>query len=181
MKKAMKVLSDVLFVVVIAAVLIGSASFAFNRDPNKTLFGYRAYNVLSGSMEPTLRKGALAVVKTVTPEEIQVGDILTYHPVEEDNTTVTHRVIHTMLDGDQLMIETQGDNVEQPDPIFPADRAVGVLAFSVPCLGGIMGWCKNHVVFTIVMAAMAVAFLCLIGMLLKKDNTEAAPQNNSQQ
>lgn len=178
MKKTMNVLGDVLFVVVIAAVLIGSAAFALNRDPNKTLFGYRAYNVLSGSMEPTLRKGALAVVKTVTPEEIQVGDILTYHPAEQDNTTVTHRVIHTMLDGDQLMIETQGDNVEQPDPVFPAERVVGVLAFSIPYLGGIMGWCQNHLVFTVIMAVMAVTFICLIGMLLKKDDTEADPQNN---
>lgn len=91
MKKFGQILGDVVFVVLIVALLGGSLMFALNQDPNKTFLGFRAYNVLSGSMEPELSKGDMVIVKAVPAEELQTGDIVTYYPTDEVGTTVTHR------------------------------------------------------------------------------------------
>ena len=38
-----------------AAILVGALLFASNTSPDKSIFGYRYYTVLTGSMEPTYK------------------------------------------------------------------------------------------------------------------------------
>lgn len=175
MKKAVKVIGDVLFWVVILGVLLFSAAFALNKSPEKNLFGYRAYNILSGSMSPELKKGDLVFVKVMPPEEIQIGDIVTYYPGGDSTTPVTHRVIQTMMDGEQIVLQTQGDAVDQPDPEFPGEYAVGVVNASIPVLGGVILWMQTHLALTAVIAVLLILFFFLLGKLLQKD--EAAQKN----
>ena len=144
MSKARRILSDVIFVVVIAAIVLGSLLFALNRDPEKTIFGYRAYNILSGSMEPELSVGDLVIVKAVPAEEIQTGDIVTYYPTEQGGATVTHRVVRTFLEDGQIVLETQGDAVNQTDPMFYGDAVIGVVVFHIPLLGAVIAWIQQH-------------------------------------
>ncbi len=177
MKKAVKVIGDVLFWVVIVGVLLFSAAFALNKSPEKNLFGYRAYNILSGSMEPELKKGDLVVVKVTPPEDIQVGDVVTYYPGGDPATTVTHRVIHTMMDGNQIILQTQGDAVEQPDPTFPGKDVVGVVSFHIPVIGGVVLWMQTHVVMTVVIAALVLLLCYLLGKLLQKEENDAHDKN----
>ncbi len=149
MKKFVQILGDVIFVVLIVALLGGSLMFALNQDPNKTFLGFRAYNVLSGSMEPELSKGDLVIVKAVPAEELQTGDIVTYYPTDEVGTTVTHRVVNTLMKDGQVLIETKGDAVDQTDPMFPGDAVIGVVVFHVPLLGAAVAWIQTHLVLSI--------------------------------
>ena len=97
MKKFGQVLGDIIFVALIIGLLGGSLMFALNQDPTRPFLGFRAYNVLSGSMEPELSKGDLVIVRAVPAEKLQPGDIVTYYPTDEAGTTVTHRVINTLM------------------------------------------------------------------------------------
>lgn len=101
--------------------------------------------ILSGSMEPTLPVGSLAVVLPVEPDDVQVGDIVTYLPNPDDPTAITHRVtaIDHHTDGGHTFT-MQGDaNATADAPVI--DRQVrGVVWYAVPLLGYLNSAVNGH-------------------------------------
>ncbi len=99
--------------------------------------GGTPYTVLTGSMEPGLPPGTLVVVRPVSPEEVRVGDVVTYQVASGESTVVTHRVtaVGTRLDG-ELAFTTQGDanDVADPAPVR-AVQVRGRLWYAIPHLG----------------------------------------------
>ena len=53
-------------------------------------FGYTPLVVVSGSMEPTLHAGDVAITKKVTADEVSLGDVVTYR---SDPGLITHRIV----------------------------------------------------------------------------------------
>ncbi len=92
--------------------------------------------VLSGSMEPTLPVGSIAVVKPVEPDQVRVGDVVSYQPFPLNPELVTHRVVAISTDSDGSRVFTlRGDaNGSDDDPV----RAKQIRArvwYDVPYLG----------------------------------------------
>ena len=168
MSKVGKILGDVVFVLAIIALLGGSLLFALNQDPNKTFLGYRAYNILSGSMEPELSIGDLVIVKAIPAEELQNGDIVTYYPTDNEGTTVTHRVVSTMLKDGQVVVETKGDAVDQSDPLIYGESVIGVVVFHIPLLGSAIAWVQNHLALSAGAVVILFAIWLSVGVLRKK-------------
>ncbi len=77
-------------------------------------FGYRPVVILSGSMEETIRTGAVVLVKQT--KEIVPEDILFF--ITKDQIPVIHRCIHKNEDGSLV---TKGDANGQADiePVLP--------------------------------------------------------------
>jgi len=99
------------------------------------VFGARPVVVLSGSMEPTLNVGGVALMEPVNTSNLKVGDIITFKAPENQKVLITHRVIEVMSKP-TLTFQTQGDAVGKPDPFtVPADTVVGKVRFSIPGLG----------------------------------------------
>ena len=96
------------------------------------IVGFTPYAVLSGSMEPAFHVGSLIYVKSVDPEDIKVGDAITFRLSGED-TAATHRVIE--IDRENQCFYTKGDANETPDasPV-PYSSVLGRAVFTVPKL-----------------------------------------------
>lgn len=92
--------------------------------------------ILSGSMEPTLPVGSLAVVTPIEPDDVQVDDIITYLPNPDDPTAITHRVtaIDHHADGTRTFT-TQGDANDAPDAPVQEQQVRAVVWYAVPLLG----------------------------------------------
>ena len=43
-----------------------------------SIFGFRPFYVMTGSMEPTIRTHSLVLAVPISPEEVREGDIVTY-------------------------------------------------------------------------------------------------------
>ena len=71
------------------------------------LFGAQIFSVLTGSMEPVYPVGSVIYVQEVLPEEVAVGDAITYLLGEGAGYVMTHRVIG-VLDAEQALV-MQGD------------------------------------------------------------------------
>jgi signal peptidase len=84
--------------VALALVLVLAAPLAF---------GQRPLQVLSGSMEPTLDVGDIAVVGRIEPAQARVGDIVTFRNPE--GRLITHRVRAIRPAGRSLAFVTRGD------------------------------------------------------------------------
>ncbi|WP_345068523.1 signal peptidase I [Leifsonia kafniensis] len=117
-------LSLFLLVVVAAAVVVPRA------------IGAVPMPVLTGSMAPTFSAGDLIVVQTVAPEDLSVGDIVTFRPQGDDLTPLTHRVVKiTRADGRVQSLTTQGDTDASADaPIVPG-QVLGRYLYRMPGLG----------------------------------------------
>ena len=99
MKKAWEIVSTV-FVWILVVVAVAMMIFTvvsvntFNRN-DRSLFGYKAYVVLSDSMSATdFNAGDLIMVKEVDPTTLVPGDIIAYTSQDTDNygATITHKI-----------------------------------------------------------------------------------------
>lgn len=110
-----------------------------------SLFGYESFVVLSGSMEPALSVGDLAVVAPVRTESLMVGDIITYRQVRRPDVLVTHRITAIGLDEQgRLKFETRGDANNTSDQVLVDSKSVlGRVAYSIPKLGYLVEFSKR--------------------------------------
>ena len=109
-RKIVNVLTTVLLVVLVAVVIFVFIARLTGHSPS--IFGYHIFRVSSGSMEPTLMVGDVILVKSVQPEDIQKGDIVTYNGMEGDfaGKVITHRVVEDPVDDGGIWIyQTKGD------------------------------------------------------------------------
>ena len=92
------------------------------KKPYINLFGYTVFQVITGSMEDTIKIDDVVIVKLT--KDVEVNDIITYR---DTDSFVTHRVIKK--DGNTLV--TKGDaNNSEDDPIT-VDSVIGKVVFII--------------------------------------------------
>jgi signal peptidase len=140
---------------------------------------YRTVTVLSGSMRPAMPEGSVAVITPERPDQVRVGQVITYQVPVGDRRIITHRVVAVVEGegGQHPVIQTQGDANDAPDPWLA--RIDGATAwrtrFAVPGLGRVISWLRSPAMHTgavrVVPAMLAVVWLAAIW----RDDDEPAP------
>lgn len=122
------------------------------------LLGIRVYSVISGSMEPAYPVGSLIYVKQADPDEIRIGDVITY--VLPDNTPATHRVVR--IDAENQRFYTKGDANETEDgsPVL-FRNLIGRPILRIPYLGYI-AYCIQHPPGMYIAVAAGLVILLLV-------------------
>ena len=147
-------------VVVLALLLVGFR-----------LVGFRVFNVISGSMEPTYSVGDLLYVKPVEPEDVRVGDPITF-VLNENLVVATHRVAD--IDEENQFFITKGDANANTDaaPVH-FNNLIGVPKFHIPLLGYVSDYVQ-HPPGTYVTIAFCIVLLAAVFLpdLLFKDEEE---------
>ena len=107
MKKAWHIIKAILLwlVVALAVCMMGFTIVSVNTFDrmDRSLFGYKAFIVLSDSMSATdFNAGDLILVKEVDPATLQVGDILSYQSTNSENygEIVTHKIRELTADAE---------------------------------------------------------------------------------
>ncbi len=85
------------------------------------------------SMAPTLREGDLVIMREVSADSVEVGDIIQYRGQQ---AYVLHRVVEARGSGPNREFVTKGDgnNGADPEPV-PAEAVTGEVLFYIPKLG----------------------------------------------
>lgn len=106
--------------------------------------GYQMYIVLSGSMNPEFDTGSIAFVKETLPEQLVVGDIITFRSQSGSDSLTTHRIVEVVRE-DGLRFVTRGDanNVNDPNPVL-AENVVGMVTGSVPYVGYVLNFVQTR-------------------------------------
>lgn len=92
------------------------------------------FNVVSGSMEPTINVNDLIIIKKCEESEIQKGDIITYK--KEDGSIVTHRIVKINKENGQNVYTTKGDNNEiEDDETIKHSQVHGKYLFKIQGMG----------------------------------------------
>ena len=126
------------FLKLLAGLLCGAVALAVGLAfLSPFLWNVKFLIVLSGSMEPVMQVGSLAVIREVDPAQVNVDDVITYEPPESGGLRVTHRVIELaeLEDGTPAFL-TKGDANEAGDGyLVPGGNVQGRLLLSVPYVG----------------------------------------------
>lgn len=141
------------------------------------LMGYEEMAVLTGSMEPEYPVGSLIYVKETEPENLQVGDVITYKL--SGDTVVTHRIVE--IDTEAQTVTTKGDANESNDgqPI-PYASIVGKAEFKVPYLGFISMNIKTPKgIIAICGILVVIILLTFIPEIFSKDEEEKTEKKSA--
>ena len=96
-------------------------------------FGHTPLVVVSGSMEPTLHAGDIAVTRSIETHELRVGDVVTYR---SKPGLITHRIVGLEVTSRGLLFQMKGDANLTADPRpIPAERIAGKVMYRVPRVG----------------------------------------------
>ncbi|MEM3579745.1 MAG: signal peptidase I [Candidatus Bathyarchaeia archaeon] len=106
------------------------------------LLGFTPTIIASGSMQPTLNPGDIAIVISTPPKAIRVGDIIQYRTAQSQEPTV-HRVIDKYEAGGITWFITQGDANNAPDNPISEQQVVGKVIFTIPKLGWVSIYLKE--------------------------------------
>lgn len=141
------------------------------------LAGYRPVVVYSGSMEPTLGVGSLALVERVPSAQVRVRDVLTFADPGRPGRLVTHRVVEKVERPEGgVAYRTKGDANTHRDPwaiALPDDA--GRLAFDVPYVGYALWYAKTREARTALVLVLAGLVLTLLLRAIWRRDDEPEP------
>jgi len=125
------------------------------------VLGYTPYAILSPSMTPVYQVGDLIYVKECPPEQINIGDPLTF-VANEDLLVVTHRVVE--VDRENRWFITKGDANDSNDsaPVL-YENVLGTVRFSIPKLGYVSNYFTSP---SGRYAGMAIVFALILLLIL---------------
>ena len=128
--KALTILGTILCIILVPILALNLTLIAksyMNEDEVPSVGGYFPLIVLTDSMYPVIESGDLIICHTEDPENVQVGDVISFFdPAGNGTSIVTHRVLEVIEDGG-LKYRTQGDNNNTEDRVLvPEENLVGV-------------------------------------------------------
>ena len=149
-----KLIKNIISYIVIAIVFIFMVISILS---NLGLLGYKFYDVLTGSMSPTINPGSLIIVKEIDDSEVKEGDVITFKGTSTSNLT-THRVVEVIEKDNNIKFQTKGDANDVLDPMLvDGNLLVGEVVFNVPYMGKVMSFINQYRVIIVI---LIIAYLC---------------------
>lgn len=97
------------------------------------------YTIISPSMTPDIAVYDVVFVSKETPEDIEVGDIISYYSTKTNifgTTPITHRVVEKFNTNNGVSFRTKGDaNPVIDNEIISGSSVIGTVKFVIPQLG----------------------------------------------
>ena len=175
-KKIVNVIFDVLLVFLIIVLLFILFSIFYAKKQGFSnrvdVFGYCFYIDVSNSMSPVINKGDLLVAKKVAIEDLKKDDIIIYFD-EEDDISITHRIVSIDGNKKQLVFKTKGDNNQNSDFILVnKDNYEAKYIFRIKGLGNVFLFLKSvyGILFMSTLMVALVLFFVFWKLIKRKYN-----------
>ena len=183
MKKVIKTLK--IGVIIILAIIFMMLLTIFikgqvNEEKYPDLFGYKSMIVLSGSMEPTIMKGDLIIVKKVNSNYLKAKDIIAFR--NKDKTITSHRIIKVDKIDSKLYFKTKGDNNNTMDEdVVVAKDIEGIYVSRIPELGNFLMYIQTiqgFITVTMFLLLIFSIYYFISSKIEKKKNKEEQIKSN---
>lgn len=128
--------------------------------------GYEIYEVVSGSMEPSIPVGSVVYVRACDPVGLQVDDVIAFW---SGDSTVTHRVVQNRAVTGELV--TKGDaNLREDIKTVEYDDVVGRVERHFPVIGHLMSLYASMIgkIYVLAFAACGAMLNILAGRIRER-------------
>jgi len=159
--KVISIIGNIMFWVLIVTILISAFLFANSDSKEKSIFGYRYYNVITPSMTPTISVGSAVFVKMVDPQTLKESDVIAFRN-EEDKVT-THRIIEIVKENGQTLFRTKGDNNSVEDAnLVKTEDVEGVYFSRIAKVGNFLMFMQQPIgLAVLLLIILVVGLICL--------------------
>lgn len=161
-KKAGSILLSVLlWGVILVAALYTVVTLATRDEANvSSIAGFSPLVVKTDSMSPTFNADDLILIHTTDPSTLQVGDIVTFHTIINNEYALnTHRIADISENNGVRSYTTKGDNNAIADQHIIADGdIVGKYVTRVPGVGRLINFLSSSVGFLVVIVLPMLLF-----------------------
>ncbi len=162
LKKITSILFNSIFIIVTVVSLVFVYTMLQNAGRIPDIMGYRLYVVQSGSMEPDIQTGSLVISKRVSPENLVIGDVVTFKSKDDSTTLVTHRIEQISKENGELSFITKGDanDVIDLEPV-KSENIIARVQYDIPYLGYMTEFIKTKQGMLLVVIIPAIALLLI--------------------
>ena len=127
--------------------------------PGLILLHYEPMVIVTGSMQKTIPVGSLVVDQKVNPQQLHVGDVISFQKPLGAKGIDTHRIVAIKNDHGRRLYQTKGDSNPIADPwviSFDPGTSAHRMVFSVPYAGNALIFARSSLG-----RLSLVAFVCL--------------------
>lgn len=164
------VIASIVLVLILAVNLFIIFQSKTNKDQVPSVFGYKPFIVLSGSMEGQIHKGDLIITKIVDPTTLKVNDIIAFRDAE--NTVTTHRIIDIVDNNGSTQFITKGDNnTTQDRNLVSLDDVEGIYVTRFSSFGSIMNSLAEPTTILALALLITVIFVIGFAISIKKEKS----------
>lgn len=166
----LKFIAIILLLMMLSIILVQKLS-----NNEFSLFGYRVYNVISGSMMPEYNIGDILISHEREPNDIKIGDNIVYIGKKADfkDKIVSHRVVDKKEENGKYKFITKGINNDIADPEINEDQILGVIVYRpviLSFIGSIMASMLGY--FIICIAIIIIISIQIVKTIMEKDEEE---------
>ena len=164
----------VLILLLVALVLYLFVARISGKVPS--LFGYSVVRIVTPSMDPKIPVGSFVLIKKASPEEIAVGDIITFYTDDPDpliaGKTITHRVLAVSCEDGKYVFTTKGDN-QATNPVpdaYPArgEKLVGRYVCGMLPVTAIVTLFREHLPIALLVTILIPTIIMIQSTVKKK-------------
>lgn len=161
-------------------ILVVTLIAAHMRGEVPRLFGYSLINIVSGSMEPDIKKGDYILIEEVDPAQVEKNDIICFYSTDPAiyGYPNTHRVVEEpyLEDGTYYYV-TQGDANLIPDT-QPArgDRLIGRYVTNLNAMTSFLEFISNNMLMVVVLPLGLGMIVMYVGVVI---TTKKSAQNSA--
>ena len=137
--------------------------YIINPKETPDFFGYKTYEIVSRSMENTINKNDIIVVKYVPKTDINENDIIAF---DNGGEVITHRIIDIENIDGKIFYTTKGDNNRYPDKDkITYEQIEGKYVLKINGFGYFINILKNRYLLGIL---FVILILCLVHIVMVK-------------
>lgn len=141
-----------------------------NQDKVPSVFGFKPFIVLSGSMEGKILKGDLIITKIIDPETLKINDIIAFRDAQ--GTVTTHRIIDEVDRNGERYFITKGDNNNTQDQnLVSLEDVEGIYVIRIPGVGSMMKSLSEPT--TIMIIVLGITILFGVGFMISSKRQQA--------
>jgi signal peptidase I len=156
----------------VARALLGTLALLLLASVAPSLAGWKTTVVMSGSMEPEVSPGDVAVVRPVDTGELTVGRVLLVDDPSSPGRLRLHRLVAVEDEGLQL----KGDANLTADPqLVPPGAVHGVGVVRLPALGLPAYWAVERRLLPLAAGAAALALLLVLALARRSPEDDDGP------
>ena len=165
---------NVVILLIIVPILIYNITLIIKyiQNPKETpdFLRFKTYEIVSRSMEDTINKNDIIVVKKVDKNEINENDIISF---DNGNEIITHRIVDIENINGQTLYTTKGDNNRfADDEKISFEQIEGKYVFKLSKLGYLMNFLKNRYFLIILFIILIFCFIHIINVKKRIKNRE---------
>lgn len=167
LKTIVKVISILIYIITIPIIIFNMTLIIksyINPNEMPSFFGYKNYTIVSRSMENTINKNDVIIIKEVSQNEINKNDIIAFY---QNNQVITHRIVDVIEDNGVIKYVTKGDNnVHEDKELVTYEQIEGKYQFKLNGFGVILRILQNLV--TLIILIIILILNCLYGYNRKR-------------